>query len=110
MSDDDWETDADFENDLTEAESRRAGSSAAAAELANHRNEVMNMDSIRNKGMSATALPASEMNRALSYQQAQQASPESKPLRQSNPPLPAAAPKPALAAGRPSAAPSLADG
>ena len=36
MSDDDWETDADFVNDISEEEQRRAGSKLALQGLNSH--------------------------------------------------------------------------
>ena len=55
MSDDDWETDADFENDLSEEERRRAGSVAAASALAAQRSSGIDMNAIRTKGLPEAA-------------------------------------------------------
>ncbi len=66
MSDDDWETYADLENNLTEDGRRRAGSVTAAAGLANERSGggLTSMQSIRNKGVDGAEAAVAEAKAA----------------------------------------------
>ena len=65
MSDDDWETDADFENTLTEEQQRRAGSVAALTGLqeAKKAGGLTSMETLR-KGLSQPLMGASQSSSA----------------------------------------------
>ena len=63
--DDDWETDPDFENSLTEAERRRAGSAAAVEGLRQERNTAFELSRAFARGAVQTGDASQPKHRAV---------------------------------------------
>ena len=67
--DDDWETDADFENTMTEEQKRRAGNPELLAQKQQETaSGMMTMDAVRSKSLASSELPMDQRNRKDGYQ------------------------------------------
>jgi hypothetical protein len=67
--DDDWETDPDFENNMTEEQKRRAGNPDLLAQKQEETSSSMlTMDAVRSKALASSELPMDQKNRKDGYQ------------------------------------------
>ena len=67
--DDDWETDPDFENTMTEEQKRKAGNPDLLAKQKEEGVGHITMDSIQNKKLAESQRPKDQLDRAAGYQQ-----------------------------------------
>jgi hypothetical protein len=67
--DDDWETDADFENNMTEQEKRKAGNPELLAQKQQEAaSGMMTMEAVRSKALAASEVPLDQKDRRDGYQ------------------------------------------
>ena len=66
--DDDWGTDAGFENTMTEEQKRRAGNPELLAQKQQETASGMTMNAVRSKSLASSELPMDQKNRKDGYQ------------------------------------------